>query len=253
MEKDKLIGIEPSNPNAYTIMWKTGIGLIVWLMVSFFIFIMLMIFSWMFEEAVRSSISWWNADNPLLSLVMLVIAFVGTMVWNSIIIIVYNIIFNDKYYDLSKMMSLWSIINVLLFFIIAPIYILFYNNIEVVFFVLAFHIFFSIFITYSITEFSTNPNYSGVHIIWTTIALSISFLIFSSIYKNINLISGSGTEFLLTIPCILAYTLTPLIHWLWEKLYYKFYEMGNNFLYIPSIDEVLVEETEVDEINVDND
>lgn len=251
MENSKSLNIAPSNPSPYSIVWKTGIWLVVWLMISFFIFVMLMIFSWMFEETIQGSISWgWG--NPLLSLVMLVIAFVWTMVWNSIITMVYNMIFGEKYYDLGKMLWLWSIINVILFFIAAPIYILFFDNIEAVFFILAFHIFFSVFITLSVIEFSTNPNYSGVHIVWTTIAFSLSLLLFSAVYKNINLTAWEWTEFLLTLPSILTYTLTPLIHWLWEKLYYKFYEMWNNFLYIPSIEEVLVEETEADEINVEN-
>jgi hypothetical protein len=45
----------------------------------------------------------------------------------------------------------------------------------------------------------------------------------------------------------------PFISTLWEKIYYKFYEMGSDFLYIPSISEVLVDEEEVDEVNVDID
>jgi hypothetical protein len=35
-----------------------------------------------------------------------------------------------------------------------------------------------------------------------------------------------------------------------EKIYYKLYEVGNDFLYVPSISEVLVDEEEVDEVNV---
>lgn len=31
----------------------------------------------------------------------------------------------------------------------------------------------------------------------------------------------------------------PLFHSIREKIYYKFYELGNNFMYIPSLEEVI--------------
>ena len=61
-------------------------------------------------------------------------------------------------------------------------------------------------------------------------------------------------------PPILGYTLIPFGSGIREKIYYKFYELGNNGFYIPSVTESDdTEETEGtdttntgDEINVEN-
>jgi len=56
---------------------------------------------------------------------------------------------------------------------------------------------------------------------------------------------------MIALPSVLAYFFLPLCHGIWEKIYYKFYSMGNNFFYIPSLSEVLVDEEEDDTIEVD--
>jgi hypothetical protein len=59
---------------------------------------------------------------------------------------------------------------------------------------------------------------------------------------------------LMLFPSILWFSLTPLCLGIWQKIYYKFYEMGNNWFYIPSLVEVIAEQeaTEVDnETNVE--
>lgn len=61
------------------------------------------------------------------------------------------------------------------------------------------------------------------------------------------------------VPPIVGYTLIPFGSGIWEKIYYKFYELGNNGLYIPSATEVEEEETSApgtstsggDDINVE--
>jgi len=50
--------------------------------------------------------------------------------------------------------------------------------------------------------------------------------------------STQKIKMLIAIPPLLSYTIIPFAFSLREKLYYKFYEMGNNFLYIPSLSEV---------------
>ena len=56
---------------------------------------------------------------------------------------------------------------------------------------------------------------------------------------------------LVSLPPVLAYFCLPLFHSAWEKVYYKFYSMGNNFFYIPSLSEVMVDAEENDEVEVD--
>ncbi len=244
--------IEPYNPTPVWMIWKFWIGLIIWLMIAFFIFILLMVFWGLFDEAIRSTM-WGNASaNPVLSLIIMIIAFLAAFLWNVMVWIIYNLFFNNKYYDLGKTLSLVSIINIFLFFIMALIYVVYNSNAEVLFLVLAFHIFFAVFLSITIMEIATNPNYSWVHMIWATIWLIISILIFLIVYNTLNIGIWDWIEMLFILPPLLSYTIVPLLHSLWEKLYYKFYEAGNNFLYIPSIDEVLVNEEDEDDVNVEN-
>lgn len=65
--------------------------------------------------------------------------------------------------------------------------------------------------------------------------------------------SGGGNQvsILLSLPPVVGYLFIPLFHTIWEKLYYKFYSLGNNFLYIPSLNEVMVDAEDDAEINVD--
>jgi len=96
-----------------------------------------------------------------------------------------------------------------------------------------------------------NPNYSPVYVIWNSFWFIISLLIFFIIYSTYSSQVWESAKNILFFPPILAFSLIPFIASIWEKLYYKFYEMGNDFLYIPSAIEVLVDEEENDEINVD--
>lgn len=100
-------------------------------------------------------------------------------------------------------------------------------------------------------ESMTNPNYTWVYLIWATIGICLSILIFAIIFKLSDSQFKEGKVYLITLPPLLGYTLIPLCISLWEKMYFKFYEMGNNFLYLPSLSEIMVDETEVDEVNVE--
>ncbi len=244
---DRWVIIEPNNPSWWEIVAKTLIWFAVWIILAILVFIILILVGEILKEAFESN------SNPLLPFILIIIAFICSLVWNIIISWIYNLFFPNKYYDLGKMFSLTLIVNILLFFIIAPLYIIFFNDIKSLFIILAFNIIFSVFFSASIIEFITNPNYAGAYMIGTTIWLSITISIFLVIYKLSSWIiwSDSKTEILLVTPPILAYTIIPLIANIWQKLYYKFYQMWNNFLYIPSIQEVLVDEDEIDEVNVE--
>lgn len=78
-------------------------------------------------------------------------------------------IYTDKYYDMGKMFSLTLLINVILFVLFIPLYGLFSGDTNALFFVLALHIIFAVFVSYTAMEMSTNPNYSAVHLIGTSI------------------------------------------------------------------------------------
>ena len=109
---------------------------------------------------------------------------------------------------------------------------------------MAFHVLFSVFITQSLIETFTNPNYAGSSIMGTLIAFSLAVILYLLVYSA-SYTSPDKVFYLMMAPSILAFTITPIISSFWEKIYYQFYEVGNNFLYIPSLQEVEIKEDEM--------
>lgn len=116
--------------------------------------------------------------------------------------------------------------NGLLFFIFAPIYLIFSSQVEILFVVMGFHVVFSIFISANQIEFSSNPNYSGSALIGNTIGLAFAIFVYCMLYKQ-SLLNGveKQTYLLMLLPTILGYGLLPLGSSIREKIYYKSYEM----------------------------
>jgi len=247
---EEILEIPPFNPSGWQVVVKTLIGLIVGIFIAFLIFITLMLVGWLVKSALANSM-WEGVVNPLLPLMLIVIAFVSIVVWMILIAWIFNLLYTDKYYDMSRMFSLSLLINVILFILFIPLYALFASSPDELFFVLGFHIIFAVFASYTAMEMSTNPNYAAVHLIGTSIAMTVALLMFWWAYKLINMSDFSTVRVLLALPPILAYFCLPLFHDMWEKLYYKFYSMWNNFFYIPSLNEVMVDASEEDEVNID--
>ncbi|MEI6774947.1 MAG: hypothetical protein WCL18_09610, partial [bacterium] len=86
------------------------------------------------------------------------------------------------------MFGLLFLTNGILFFFLAPIYIVFASQIDILFIILGFHILFSVFTSASQIEFSTNPNYSGSAFMGNVLGFVLAFLAYSLIYK----LSGSA-------------------------------------------------------------
>lgn len=93
----------------------------------------------------------------------------------------------------------------------------------------------------------------------TILGFVLAFLAYCLIYK----VSWSAEVqqkiyLFMLLPPVLGYALVPFGSGIREKIYYKFYELGNNGLYVPSVTEMVEEEqTEGDgstgweEINVE--
>jgi hypothetical protein len=247
-----IIDLEPANPSRRQVFMKTLLWLMVWIFIAFIVFITLILVWWVLETALASRLTGAAWTNPLLPLILLVIAFLWTFIGSIILAWIYNLIFTEKYYDMNKMFSLTLFANIIIFLFFIGLYLLFAWNVEALFFVLAFHIIFTVFCSISLIEFSTNPNYSAVHMLWTAIWLVCAIVIFAIWYKIIDLNEWwSAIKIFLSLPPVLAYCLIPFWHGLREKIYFKFYESGNNFFYIPSLNEVMVDEQEADEVEVD--
>lgn len=245
-----LIELEPANPSRWQVFMKTGLGLIVGIFIAFLVFVILLLVGGVVQEALAERIIGGDWINPLLPLILLVVAFLGTFIGSVILAWIYNLIFTEKYYDMSKMFSLTLFANIIVFVFFVGLYLLFADMIEPLFFVLAFHIIFTVFLSIALIEISTNPNYAAVHLLGAAIWLVLAVLVFAVAYKIIDINEWRSVNILLSLPPVLAYCFIPFWHGLREKIYRKFYEAGNNFFYIPSLNEVLVDEQDVDEVEV---
>lgn len=247
---DKL-NIEPNNTTVGQIVAKICIGLVIWLIIAFLVFVITILFNTVIQQWIRALNSNTQvAGNPILPLIFMLIAFIASLSGNSLIATIYNLLYTGKYFDLSKMMSLISLSQIIIFFILAPLYLVFRDSILSLFIIVAFHIIFAVFISYSLMEFTTNPNYSASDLIGGMIGFCITILIFLSFYKSfwaaefgLDNASNQKIKMLIAIPPLLSYTIIPLCYCLREKLYYKFYEMGNNFFYTPSLNEVIYDQS----------
>jgi hypothetical protein len=129
------------------------------------VFVILLLVGGVVQEALAERIIGGDGINPLLPLILLVVAFLGTFIGSVILAGIYNLIFTEKYYDMSKMFSLTLFANIIVFMFFIGLYLLFANMIEPLFFVLAFHIIFTVFLSIALIEISTNPNYAAVHLL----------------------------------------------------------------------------------------
>ncbi len=245
---------EPFKPTIWEILGKVSIWLIVAILLSALVFFIYMFSQQLFKNALASltSTTWINTTNPMLSIIIALIWFIGSFIWTIIIGWVYNLLFSNRYYDLWKMFIINITINSILFIVSLPLYLLFNGNIQILLLIMVFHILLSSFLTFTSYDVISNPNYSAEYLIGYSIWLFISLFTIWLIFKIIDILKNPGAIwYALVLPFIITYTLLPLINWIWEQIYYKFYEMWNDFLYIPSIDEILVDEEEIEDINVE--
>ncbi len=230
---------EPNYNSGWQVLAKWTIGLGVWVVIWFLIFIILYMVQSMLSQALQNNVASAGVTtvNPLLPLILIVIAFIATFIGNVMLAGVYNLFYSTKYYDLGKMFSNGLLSNVIVFFVFTPLYLLYYNNINALFMILGFHILFSIFVCYTHVELLTNPNYASSHLIGTTVWVTISAMIYLVIEKSV-----WGSQYIILLPSVIWYICIPFFHALWEKIYYKFYENGNDFLYLPTLQEITQQE-----------
>ncbi len=249
---------EPGNLTGRQLLGKVGIGILVWGMISALLFVVLSFMWGMFTSAFGQQVV--STINPLLSLILLFIGFLSTFVGNIAIWGIYNLFYNKKYYNTGKMFGLLFLTNGILFFFLAPLYIVFASQIDVLFLILGFHILFSVFISATQIEFSTNPNYCASSFMGNVLWFVLAFLAYSIIYKIAGAWEVQQKIYLfMLLPPVLGYALVPFGFGIREKIYYKFYELGNNGLYISSCTENSLEEIEQnnttindDDVNIEN-
>lgn len=247
------LGSEPNYNSWWQVLAKFGIWLGIWIVIGFLVFVILSMTYSMINQALTNNV--WNTGavtvNPLIPLVLIVIAFIATFIGNVMLAWVYNLFYSTKYYDLGKMFSNWLLSNVIIFFVFIPLYLVYYSNIDNLFMVLGFHVLFAIFASYTHTEMLTNPNYSSSHLIGTTIGVAVASMLFIVIQSSFG--DKDKNWYIVLIPPFLGYICIPFFHALWEKIYYKFYENGNDFLYLPTLQEISTQESITSQTTTNND
>jgi len=240
----------PSNLSWRQLVAKTLMGLVIGGIIAALLFIVVSFIGGMFTTALGAQTTELSSANPLLPLILLFIGFISTFIGNIAVAGVYSLFYSRKYHDVTKMFGLLFLTNGILFFILAPVYILFGSQIETLFIILSFHVIFSVFASAAQLEFTSNPNYAGSSLMGNVLGFAFALLIYGLIYKVTGWSAPQQKIYLFMIlPPLLAYTLVPFGSGIREKIYYKFYELGNNGFYIPSIGEREEEFEEDDSTN----
>ncbi|HBB03602.1 TPA: hypothetical protein DCZ39_01695 [Patescibacteria group bacterium] len=92
---------EPSNLSGWQLIGKVCIGILIGGTIAALLFVILSFMGSMFTSAFGQQAGF--TANPLLSLVLLFIGFLSTFIGNIAIGGIYNLFFNRKYYNTSKM------------------------------------------------------------------------------------------------------------------------------------------------------
>lgn len=226
----------PNDVSLGSFFGKIFIGAIVWICVAALLFGALAIW-W---------ITWssdWNLNNMiwiLLPIIWFIVWFVGNLAlaW------LYNIFFSKRYYNFGKMFWLIFTSSIIIFIFFFIIYLLFKDRMVSLYAILWFQIIFELFISINLIDFLSQPNYSASSLmgntLWCVLAVVIHLVIMEMMADNFSiwLVMGSSA---------VAYTMTVLGAWIWDAIYYKFYEWWNNPFYLPSLNE-LREERKKEEV-----
>ena len=197
----------PSDITVWSFFWKILIWIIVWICVAGLLFWSL------------TAIGWYV-----------------TLAW------LYSVFFSKRYYNFSKMFGLIFVASLLvfpLFIIISALYhFVFKVWIDPLYFILKIQIIFSLFISLNLVDFLSQPNYSASSLMWNTIWTALALVVALFISWGIVLV---------TVSAITTYMFAILWAWIWDAIYYKFYEWWNNPFYLPSMNE-LREERQKEEV-----
>ena len=155
-------------------------------------------------------------------------------------------------------------VSSLIFFVFFLVLYLLYSKINDLYVLLWFQIIFGLYITLNLIDFLSQPNYSASSMLWNTLWCELTVVTYISVTQLVNFTVWDNIKlktviFLAILPVILAYTLMIIWAWIWDAIYYKFYEWWNNPFYLPSINELREErqkeekekEKEEEEVNVE--
>ena len=223
------LSAKPNQTSWWEIFGKIFIGIIAWAIMSWLLFIILTALWGSVTESI------WT-KNPMLPLLLIVSGFLVSFIWNLWVAGLYSLFFSKKYFNMSK--TIWALLltNWLLFVFLLFIYITFNGDTDKLFLILWFHIIIATFLSSQQIENMKKPNYSASSLIWNTLSLAIIMLIYWIIRKIAAVWWSTQNQIhlLLLVPPILSFWIMPLGLWIWEAIYYKFFEMWNDPFYAES-------------------
>lgn len=235
---------EPQNPGWWQIVWKTFIWLLIWGILAFLVFaIMWVLWNGFFTKS----------EGLFMALVFIIVACIVTIIWVGIFAWLLNLMFWSDYYDFAKMFGFSVLANWLIVFLFLPVYLMMSDSLDILLFVLAFHVMFAFFISYTLIEFITNPSYSASSLIWSVLWFWITLVIYMWLYSVTKSdLNWTNTLYLhILSPFLISYMFIPLFHGIWTQIYYSIYSGWNNPLFIPQLADVTQTQEEVDEVTVE--
>ncbi len=240
----------PQQPSGWQMIGKVWFWLLIGLILSIIVFALMgVLWSGFFT----------NSEPTFMAFVLVIVACLVTLIGMAIFAWLLNMAFSQDYYDFAKMFWFSVLANGLLVILFIPIYLMMSWELTSLLFVYAIHIMFAFFISYTLVESTTNPNYAASNLIGTTIGFVVTLIIYVAIYsmtmKSITADeSGIGTSVLylyILSPLLISYVVIPLLHGIWTQIYYGIYSGGNNPLFIPQPSDIAQEQEDDDEITVD--
>ena len=237
----------PSDVTAGSFFWKIFIGIIVGICVAMLLFATLSAIGGLTgsEEASLNSMIW---------ILLPVIWFIVWFVWNLALAWLYNIFFSKRYYSFGKMFGLIFASSLIIFVFFFIPYFLF-KDMNSLYALLWFQIIFELFIAKNLIDFLSQPNYSASSLMWNTLWVVLAILV------HIVIISQVSIENVIPViaSSLIAYVMVAVGSWIWDAIYYKFYEWWNNPFYLPSLNELREERRkeeakrtkEEEDVNVD--
>lgn len=237
----------PNDVSLWSFFGKIFIWVVVWICVAALLFGTLTAIWWLT----------WTDDgnvNSIIWVILPVIWFIVWFVWNLALALMYNIFFSKRYYNFWKMFWLIFTSSLIIFILFFLIFVLF-KDMRSLYTILWFQIIFELFISINLMDFLSQPNYSASSLMGNTLWAILSVIIHLVI---VNIMSDFNILFIIA-SAVSAYTVTILGAWIWDAIYYKFYEWWSNPFYLPSLNELREErqkeeskkEKEEEEVNVD--
>ena len=232
-EKKLRFSNEPNDVTMGGFFGKILIGLVVGLCISALLFAVL--------SAVGGMLGGENgAPSAILGILLAFIGFIAGMLGNMGLALLYNLFFSKRYYHLGKMMGLIFTSSIIIFILVLPLYFLpLQGGVATLFTILGVQILFSFFITSNLIEYLAQPNYSGSSLIGNVLGFILSIVVYLTIVVQIQEGEISNQLFLfMLLPTVIGYPIMLLGLGIWDGIYYKFFEWGNNPFYLASLAEL---------------